>query len=170
MCCQGEWLACTAPLLAMGSLTLLSCCLQDACTNQPRLRRNAAVLARDIAAVCTGVRAAIMVDYMPLPSSSMLAILADAQAHTPCPQQCKSLFPSCLSHSSYIRVLVALMCLCKQADAASIAVATVSALAPNQASSCCMVHWCCSQCRTMGPVASVSVLSAYKTDSSTDSL
>ncbi|DBA97233.1 TPA: biogenesis of lysosome-related organelles complex 1 subunit 1 [Trebouxia sp. C0004] len=54
--------------------------LQEACTKQPKLRRNAAVLARDIAAVCMGLRAAIMVDYMPLSSSTMLAILADVQA------------------------------------------------------------------------------------------
>lgn len=152
-----------------GSFILLSCCLQDACTNQPRLRRNAAVLARDIAAVCTGLRAAVMVDYMPLRSSTMLAILADTQAHTAAPQQCKPVFPSCLLHSSYTRVIVAFMCLCKQADAATIAVATVSLPAPNQAFSCCMVHWCCSQ--SMGSLASISVLSAtYKTDSSTDSL
>ncbi len=62
--------------------------LQEACTKQPRLRKNAAVLARDIAAVGTGLRAAIMVDYMPLSSSAMLAILADVQAQCVDPKQC----------------------------------------------------------------------------------
>jgi len=62
--------------------------LQEACTKQPRLRKNAAVLARDIAAVCAGLRAAIMVDYMPLSSSTMLAILADVQAQCVDPKQC----------------------------------------------------------------------------------
>ena len=39
------------------------------------MRKNAAVLARDIAAVWTGLRAAVMVDYMLLSSSSMLDVL-----------------------------------------------------------------------------------------------
>ncbi|KAL0023044.1 hypothetical protein WJX79_004025 [Trebouxia sp. C0005] len=64
---------------------------KEACIKQPRLRKNAAVLARDIAAVCTGLRAAIMVDYMPLSSSTMLAILADVQAQCVDPKQWDSL-------------------------------------------------------------------------------
>ncbi len=54
--------------------------VQKACAKQASLRKNAAILARDIAAVYTGLRTAVMVDYMPLSTSSMLAILADVQA------------------------------------------------------------------------------------------
>lgn len=73
----------------MSSSLLLSIvkCVKEACTKHPRLRRNAAVLARDIAAVCTGLRVAIMVDYMPLSSSTMLAILADVRAQLVDPKQ-----------------------------------------------------------------------------------
>ena len=39
------------------------------------MRKNAAVLARDVAAVWSGLRAAVMVDYMLLLRSSMFAIL-----------------------------------------------------------------------------------------------
>lgn len=65
--------------------------LQLCCKNQPKLRKNAALLARDIAAVCIGLRSAIMVDYMPLTAAAMLAILAKAetQAATLQHSQCK---------------------------------------------------------------------------------
>lgn len=49
--------------------------MQAATAKQPGLRKNAAVLARDIAAVWTGLRAAVMIDYMPVTRSSMSAIL-----------------------------------------------------------------------------------------------
>lgn len=57
--------------------------MQRVTVNQPGTRKNAAVLARDIAAVWTGLRGAIMVDYMRLPCHSMCAILEALVEDTP---------------------------------------------------------------------------------------
>lgn len=62
--------------------------LQLYCKHQPKLRKKAAVLARDIAAVCIGLRTAVMIDYMPLTASAMLAILAVAETQAGILQQC----------------------------------------------------------------------------------
>lgn len=61
--------------VAASMLDFLQWCMQKVTAKQPGTRKNAAVLARDIAAVWTGLRGAIMVDYMPLPCDSMCAIL-----------------------------------------------------------------------------------------------
>ena len=61
--------------------------LQLCCKSQPKLRKKAALLTRDIAAVCIGLRTAIMVDYMPLTAAAMLAILAKAETQAATLQQ-----------------------------------------------------------------------------------
>ena len=87
--------------------------LQQYCLKQPKLRKQAALLARDIAAVCLQLRAAVMVDYMPLRALDMLAILAAAESQATALEKltCKLLpapvafLPSaaCLPHSDYCR-------------------------------------------------------------------
>lgn len=62
--------------------------LQQYCIKQPKLRKKAALLARDIAAVCLQLRAAIMVDYMPLRAVDMLGILAAAESHATALKHC----------------------------------------------------------------------------------
>ena len=75
--------------------------LQDACRKNPKLHKNAAVLARDIAAVCTGLRGGVMVDYMPLSSSMMLTILSDVQSQqvTSWQFQCKLASALCVAQA-----------------------------------------------------------------------
>ena len=54
------------------------------------------MLARDIAAVCIGLRMAVMIDYMPLTASAMLAILAAAETQAATLQQCPCKLPGIL--------------------------------------------------------------------------
>ena len=89
--CQGEAFA---ALTADQDFTLLlgnDCwavhTLQLCCKTQPKLRKKAALLARDIAVVCIGLRTAIMIDYMPLTAAAMLAILVKAEIQAATLQQ-----------------------------------------------------------------------------------
>ena len=62
------------------TLNLAILLLQDACKKQTNLRKQAATLIRDIAAVCMGLRGGVMMDYVHIKSSVMLNILADIQS------------------------------------------------------------------------------------------
>lgn len=69
------------------------------------------MLARDVAAVCMGLRAAVMVDYVPLTASAMLTILAVAEMQATTLQQCQcKLFQAMITNQMSIKPPFAAAC------------------------------------------------------------